>query len=62
MLLESDEVRQFAWANNGILAGDCVALHNTEIQNDLELKKDAEERKLHRMATVHDLLEKWQGS
>jgi len=33
---------------------------NTE--NDLEKKKEVEERKLHRMAKVHDFLESWQGS
>jgi hypothetical protein len=33
---------------------------NTE--NDSEMKKEAEERKLHRMAKVHDILEMWQGS
>jgi len=33
---------------------------NTE--NDLEMKTDAEERKLHRMAKVHNYLEMWQGS
>jgi len=30
--------------------------------NDSEMKKEAEERKLHRMAKVHDFLEMWQGS
>jgi hypothetical protein len=33
---------------------------NTE--NNLEMKKEVEERKLHRMAKVHDFLEIWQGS
>jgi len=33
---------------------------NTE--NDSEMKKEAEERELHRMAKVHDFLEMWQGS
>jgi len=33
---------------------------NTE--NDSEMKKEAEERKLHRMAKVHNFLEMWQGS
>jgi len=32
---------------------------NTE--NDSEMKKEAEERKLHRMAKVHNFLEMWQG-
>jgi hypothetical protein len=33
---------------------------NTE--NDLEMKKEVEGRKLHRMAKVHHVLEMWQGS
>jgi len=33
---------------------------NTE--NDSEMKKEAEERKLNRMAKVHDFVEMWQGS
>jgi len=32
------------------------------IKNDLEMKKEAEERKLHRMAKVHNFLEMRQGS
>jgi hypothetical protein len=32
------------------------------IDNDLEMKKEAEEWKLHRMAKVHDFLVMWQGS
>jgi hypothetical protein len=30
--------------------------------NDSEMKKDVEERKLHRMAKVHNDLEMWHGS
>jgi len=33
---------------------------NTE--NDFEMQEEAEERKSHRMAKVHDLFEMWQGS
>jgi hypothetical protein len=33
---------------------------NTE--DDLEMKKGAEERTSHRLAKVHDILEMWQGS
>jgi len=29
---------------------------------DMEMKREAEEKKLHRMAQLHDLLEMWQGS
>jgi len=55
-------VRQFARANNGILAGTDPELDTTHTENDSEMKKETEERKLHRMATVHDVLEMWQGS
>jgi len=55
-------VRQFARANNGILAGTDRALDTPHTENDSEMKKEAEERKLHRMAKVHDVLEMWQGS
>jgi len=30
--------------------------------NDMEMKREAEEKKLHRIAKVHDFLEMWQGS
>jgi len=55
-------VRQSARANNGILAGTDPELDTTNTENDSEMKKEAEERKLHRMAKVHDFLEMWQGS
>jgi len=48
--------------NNGILAGDDLALDTMNTENDSEMKKEAEERKLHRMAKVHNFLEMWQGS
>jgi len=54
--------RQFAQANNGILAGIDPELDNANTENDSEMKKEEEERKLHRMAKVHDFLEMWQGS
>jgi len=34
----------------------------TEAENYIELKREAEERNLPRMAKVHDFLEMWQGS
>jgi len=34
----------------------------TNTDNNSEMKKEAEERKLHRMAKVQDVLEMWQGS
>jgi len=61
-LREKVIVRQFARANNGILAGTDRELDTPHTENDSEMKKDVEERKLHRMAKVHDLLQMWQGS
>jgi len=61
-LREKVVVRQYGRANNGILAGDDPVLDRSESDNDLELKREAEEKKLHRMAKVHDFLEMWQGS
>jgi len=55
-------VRQFARANNWILAGTDPELDTMNTENDSEMKKEAEERKLHRMAKVHNFLEMWQGS
>jgi len=56
-------LRQFARHNNGILAGNDPAWDMTIPDNDKsEMKNDAEERKLHRMAKVHNFLEVWQGS
>jgi len=34
----------------------------TNTENDSEMKNEVEEMKLHRIAKVHDFLEKWQGS
>jgi hypothetical protein len=53
---------QFARANTGILAGTDPELDKMNPENDLEMKKEAEDRKLHRMAKVYDFLEMWQGS
>jgi len=44
------------------LAGYDPALDRSESDNDLELKREAEEKKLHRMAKVHNFVEMWQGS
>jgi len=55
-------VRQFARANNGSLAADDPQLDTTSTEIDMEMKREAEQRKLHRMAKVHVLLELWQGS
>jgi len=61
-LREKVVVRQFARANNGILECTDPELDTTNTENDSEIKKEAEKRKLHRMAKVHDFLEMWQGS
>jgi hypothetical protein len=55
-------VRQFARANSGLLAGDDPVLDPDSTDNDMEMKRKTEEKKLHRMAKVHDFLEMWQGS
>jgi len=61
-LWEKVVVRQFARANNGILAGTDPQLDSMKKENDSEMKKEAEERTLHRMAKVHYFLEMWKGS
>jgi len=55
-------VRQLARANNGILEGADPVLDTMNTKPKLEMKKQAEDRKLHRMANVHDFWEMWQGS
>jgi len=61
-LCDNVVVRQFARANIGILAGADPLLEILNTENDSEMKKDADERKLHRMAKVQDFLEMWQDS
>jgi len=41
-LREKDVVRQYAQANNGILASDITVLDTTETENNLQWKKEAE--------------------
>ena len=55
-------VTQFARANHGLLAGDDPVLDPTSTDNDMEMKREAEEKKLHPMAKVHDVLEMRQCS
>jgi hypothetical protein len=55
-------VRQFARTKHTILAGANSELDTTNPENHSELKKEAEENILHRMAKVHDRLEMWLGS
>jgi hypothetical protein len=53
---------QFTRSNAGLIAGDIPITHPRDSDNDAEIKKEAEQRKLHRMAKVHDFLKMWQGS
>jgi len=62
MLREEVVERQYALANNGILTGDDPVLDTTEAENDIDLNREAEERKLHRKAKVYNFMEMWQGS
>jgi len=55
-------VRQFSRANNGIPAGADPELDTMNTENNSEMKTEAEEWKLHRMAKVHHFLKMWQGS
>src|SRR5882757_7741280 len=52
-LREKVVVRQFARANNWIVAGTDLELDSTNTENALEMTNEAEEPKLHRMANVH---------
>jgi hypothetical protein len=54
-------VRQVARANSRLLAGDNPVLDPDSTDNDMEMKREGEEKKLHRMAKVHHFLEMWQG-
>jgi len=55
-------VRQFARANQKILADDNPALETKNTKNYSEMKKVADKQKLPRMAKVRNVLEMWQGS
>jgi len=61
-LREKVIVRQFAQANNGIFVGNETESDTTNTEHDSEMKNEAEERKLQRMAKVHNFLEMWQRS
>jgi len=52
-LCEIVVVRQFARANDGILAGADPELDTMNTENNTEMKKQVEERKFHKMAKVH---------
>jgi len=55
-------VKHFTWANNGLLVGDDLVLDMTNTDNDLEMKREREQKTLYRMAKVYDILETWWGS
>jgi len=61
-LRENVVVRQSARANNRLLAADDQVLDSSSTDIDMEMKTEAEERKLHRMAKVRNFVEMWQGS
>jgi len=61
-LREKVHLSQFAEVNPGILGGNDPALNTTNTENDLEMKKVAGGRKLHRMANVYNFLEMSQES
>jgi len=56
-LRENVLVRQFARANNRLLAGDDVVLDITRTDTDIEMKREAEESMLYWMAKIHKFLE-----
>jgi hypothetical protein len=55
-------VPKFGQANVGISGSDDQISDTTNIENHWEVNNVGEERTLHDMATVHDMLEMWQGS
>jgi hypothetical protein len=61
-LFEKVIARRFAQANNGMLVDDDPAWDRTNTENESEMMKEMEARKLHTMAKVHHFLEMWQGS
>lgn len=61
-LLEIVIERHFAPQNNWFLGGEDLALGTTNTDNDLEMKREADQQKLHRMGIVHDFWGMWQGS
>ena len=61
-LREEVVARWFTHANSGIWAGTDPELDSLNTENDSEIQKETEERKLHRMAKVRNGLEIWRGS
>jgi hypothetical protein len=61
-LREKIIVRHFARRNSWLFAGEDPELHPTSVYKDMELKTEAEQKMLHRMAKVDDCWEMSQGS
>ena len=61
-LREKIVVRQFARANTRNWARVKTESDKTDPETYSEMKKEVEERILHRMVKVHNILEMWQGS
>jgi len=61
-LRENLLARHFVPPNNRILRSTDPEVYATNTENGSEMKKEAEERILHRMGMVPDFLEMWQGS
>jgi len=55
-------LRQFARGTSGILSNTDPELDTINTDNVSEMKKEAEEGTLHRMANMHDFLDMWQGT
>jgi len=51
-------VRQCSRGSNRILASNCPKSDPTNTENDSEMKKEAMQRKSHRMGKVHDVMER----
>jgi len=60
-LCEKVVVHKYVWANIWILRGDYPVSDIPNTENDSELKKQAEAKKLRSMGKVHNFLEMWQG-
>jgi hypothetical protein len=61
-LCEKVVAREFTQGNNRKFPSTDIVLDTTNTENDSKIKKEAEERKLHRMVIVHNFMEMWQGS
>jgi hypothetical protein len=57
ILREHGIVRQFAGANNGLLAGDDHAIGTRITDNNSEIKGEVEKKMLDRFAKVHKILD-----